>query len=205
MKHRGGRDRCAGCAHDERDQLNSDLVARVPLRSLEAKYGISKTSLLRHRAHHLPAGLVAVDLEPAQPARNGELRNGEVGAMASSDDVAAEARGLYDSCRSALMRAEAGGNPLAVALAAREARASLDLLGRSIERLEARQRAVVAVVDIQSSREWETIRTIFMEVTEAHDREHGHGRAESIRVALAEAFVRHDAIRGTRYDEGLGS
>jgi hypothetical protein len=152
--NRGGRDRCAGCHSDRREQLNAELTAQEPLRVLALRYGISKTSLIRHRAH-LSSALVTVEVLPA-------ARNGENGGMASIDDVATEARSLYMSCRMALDRAETGGNPLAVALAAREARASLDLLGRQIEKLELRQLGTPRF-NPHTDREWIRVRTAMMQ------------------------------------------
>jgi len=151
----GGGGRCAGCLLDQDQQtaLDAGLVARVPIRTLAARFGISKSSIARHRPH-VSTGLAtlhgAVSIIPISP-----------GPVGSSDDVASEARRLYGLCRGFLEQAVEGGNVLQVSLAAREARGSLELLGRQLERLESRR--VVGVVDVQRSQEWVEIRAVVLE------------------------------------------
>jgi hypothetical protein len=59
---------------------------------------------------------------------------------------------------------------------------------------------VAPVVDIWSSKDWQVVVSIFMEVTAAHDKEHGHDRVDSIKKALADAFAEHAR---THRDGGL--
>lgn len=155
----GGGGRCAGCLLGDRlAQLDADLVARIPLRVLAEKYAISKSSIARHRPHVIKSLVTLHGPVSIIPSSNG--------AVVSSDDVAAEARRLYDLCRAALEVAMEGGNILQQSLAAREARGSLELLGRQIDRLE--QRRVVAVIDLQRSQEWVDVRTVVMDVLRNH-------------------------------------
>ena len=49
----GGRNSCVACGHPDRQELNQALAALVPLSRLSKKYGISISSLSRHRAKHL--------------------------------------------------------------------------------------------------------------------------------------------------------
>jgi len=134
-----GRDRCAGCHSDRREQLDADIVAKVPFRVLAARYGISSTAIFRHRKH------VSVSLVP-------------IAAVASSNgsdagvDVMAEARRLYEDCRTALDGAVQAGNLLGLSLAAREVHRSLELLGRQLERIEARRGALI--VDFAMDAGW---------------------------------------------------
>lgn len=132
-----GRDRCAGCHSERRDQLDADLVAKIPYRVLSQRYGISTTAIFRHKKH-VSVSLVRVEASTT-PIIIGN------GSLLSSDDVLVEARHLYEICRGALDAATAEGNMLQLALAAREVRGALDLLGRQLERLE--QRRSAAVVD----------------------------------------------------------
>src|SRR2546430_11357860 len=134
----GGRDRCSGCTHAQRDQLNADIIARIPHRALAVKYGLTRSAIQRHRAHISPT-LVRVEAEPVLAATNG--------SMASSEDVVAEARRLYGDCRNALDDALQNGNLLGLSLAAREVHRSLDLLGRQLERMEQRRGSVTAVIN----------------------------------------------------------
>jgi transposase len=97
-RHIGGRDRCAACnsGAEQLVQLNSDLVAGLSQREVARRYQISRSSIQRHaRAHLETTSLVRLEaaLVPAAGAN---------GSMASSEDVVAEARHLYDDCRAAL-------------------------------------------------------------------------------------------------------
>jgi hypothetical protein len=49
---------CTVCRHQHRNQIDTALIDNGPLRTIADRYGISKTSLLRHRATCLPAHLV---------------------------------------------------------------------------------------------------------------------------------------------------
>ena len=51
---------CSVCSHDQREAIDSTLVEKtVPLRALAGQFGLSKTSLLRHKQYHLQNELIA--------------------------------------------------------------------------------------------------------------------------------------------------
>jgi hypothetical protein len=50
---------CTVCRHDERAAIERALVANEPYRSVMVRYGLSKAALIRHKADHLPAALLA--------------------------------------------------------------------------------------------------------------------------------------------------
>ncbi len=154
-RHAGGRDRCSGCHHEKRSQLDADLVAGISQRELAARYELSRSAIQRHRAH-VSTSLARID------ARG--LTIG--GSTATTDDVVAQARHLYQACRDAFDNAIEGGNLLNLALSAREARAGLELLGKFLERLESRR--VMAIIDIQRSTQWARIRSVVMDVLKDH-------------------------------------
>jgi hypothetical protein len=134
-----GRDRCAGCHSDRREQLDADIVAKVPYRVLAERYSISSTAIFRHRKH------VSVSLVPITAAA---ISNGSDAGV----DVMAEARRLYEDCRAALDGAVQAGNLLGLSLAAREVHRSLELLGRQLERIESRRGALI--VDFATDAGW---------------------------------------------------
>ena len=50
--------RCTVCAHPEREAIDAALVAGSDsLRTIAARFGVSKSSLIRHRDKHLPETL----------------------------------------------------------------------------------------------------------------------------------------------------
>jgi hypothetical protein len=149
----GGRDRCSGCTSARRAELDAQIVAGISQRQLAKDFGLSRSAIQRHLAH-VSASLVRVE----GPRSIASIAPGSV---TNSDDVVVQARQLYEACRGAFDRAIESGNPLSLSLAAREARAGLELLGRLLQRLE--QRRVVGVLDLQGSSEWGAIRSVIMD------------------------------------------
>ncbi len=49
---------CTVCRHEDRDQIDKDLVGGRPYRSIAAHYGTSATAVLRHKRDHLPRALL---------------------------------------------------------------------------------------------------------------------------------------------------
>ena len=45
---------CSICSHADRLDVEAALRARTPLRTIGARWSVSKTALLRHRAAHVP-------------------------------------------------------------------------------------------------------------------------------------------------------
>jgi len=133
-----GRDRCSGCQHADRAQLDADLAAGISLRVLADRYGLSRAAVHRHKSH------VSVSLSRVEAPR--VITSNGNASMASSADVLVAARRLYDVCSEALEAAAAGGNLLQLALASREMRGALEVLAKQIERLE--QRRSVVVIDV---------------------------------------------------------
>src|ERR1700730_1933394 len=105
-----GRNRCAGCHSEQRDQLDADLVAKIPFRELSKRYGISQSAIFRHRKH------VSISLTRVEGAALAVAAAN--GGLANSEDVLGEARRLYDACKSLLQNAVEDGNALAITLAA---------------------------------------------------------------------------------------
>lgn len=48
----GGRGSCAICNHPDREAIDAQLTALIPLRKLSARYGMSFSSLSKHRTNH---------------------------------------------------------------------------------------------------------------------------------------------------------
>jgi transposase len=48
---------CSVCRHERRKEINFQLVAGTPYRDIAERFGVTKSSLSRHAAEHLPKAL----------------------------------------------------------------------------------------------------------------------------------------------------
>ena len=55
----GPKNHCKSCRSPQREELDRALIAGEPLRSLEKRFGMAKTSIARHARRHLTAALAA--------------------------------------------------------------------------------------------------------------------------------------------------
>jgi hypothetical protein len=154
----GGRDRCGGCQHPQSAELDAALVGAASIRQVARRFGISASAVHRHKAHVL-ASLVRVTPAAIISGSNGS-------APASSEDVLVSLQRLHHVCSDALEVASQSGNLLQLALASRELRAALEVLGRQIERIEARRGA--PVVDLFKTADWIAARTVMLEVLDSY-------------------------------------
>ena len=66
---------CSVCNHPRLREITGDLMARRPYRSIQSRYGISKSALERHVSRHVTKALrklTAVDMPIAMAAEIGE-------------------------------------------------------------------------------------------------------------------------------------
>ena len=139
---------CNICTHPDREAIDEALISGVAFRALVAKYRVSKDSLSRHKANHLPAKLVM-----AQAAQE----------VAQADDLLAQMQNLQRRTLAILEAAE-GSNQNRTALSAiREARSNLELLAKLLGELDERP-----VVNLSLSPEWLELRTVIVTALEPH-------------------------------------
>jgi transposase len=50
--------RCTVCDHPERNGIDQALVTGAPYRSVAKRFGLSESSVYRHKTEHLPAYLL---------------------------------------------------------------------------------------------------------------------------------------------------
>jgi transposase-like protein len=94
--------RCTVCDHPERHSIDEALVGGAPYRSVAKRFGLSESSVYRHKTEHLPAHL---------------LKAREVEEAARADDLLDQVRTLQTHALDILERAEKSGD-LRTALAA---------------------------------------------------------------------------------------
>ena len=114
---------CTVCKNSQRDEIDEALVAGESLRNIAGRYGTSATALHRHKARDIPRGL----------ARAMETRK-----LDSNANLLDQVRDLIGSTHGILAETEGrGDHRTARYLAIREARGTLELLGKIMCQLDA--------------------------------------------------------------------
>ena len=154
---------CTICRHADRESINSALVCSEPLRTIAGRWSVSKTSLLRHKADHLPATL---------------MKAVAAAAVAEGDDLLDRLRQVNRETAAILGEARAEGsknNDLALKTIARVEK-QIDLERRLLGEIKACTNASVA-----TSPEWQKLRAAILLALEPFP---------AARLAVAEA-VKH--------------
>lgn len=96
------RERCKICTHPESDAINCALAAGQHLKQLAPKYGVTCSSLSRHKLHHLDMPMPTVSPnELAQEAEMWRARADQVWRQAERDaDVRGQVQSLQAGLRS---------------------------------------------------------------------------------------------------------
>lgn len=160
---KGGRGHCRACGSEHQTEIDSAIVAGVSYRELEKRFGISKTALIRHKRDHLTPALVKVE------------RNARIDSAAT---LIGDLRLLADQARAILSAAVDAKNGSQALAAIREARATLELIGRATGELK--ERPAVSV-NLQTAPEWIAIRTAMVEMLAPHP-ELGRQLAKRLKV-----------------------
>jgi hypothetical protein len=155
---------CTICTHPSREVIDEALVGGVAFPALVAEYRVSKDSLSRHKANHLPAKLVM-----AQAAEE----------VAQADDLLSQMQDLQRRTLAILEAAESTNQHRTALSAIREARSNLELLAKLLGELDERP-----VTNILFSAEWVSVRTAMMEAL---------GPYQQARVAVAERLSELEA------------
>ena len=98
--------KCSVCIHPERAEIDKALVARVSLRTIADQYGLSKTALIRHKASHMAAAVVAARAsEEAVQIRQGLTLDEQLHSLQARTLAilaSAEADGKLHTCLAAI-------------------------------------------------------------------------------------------------------
>jgi transposase-like protein len=145
--------RCTVCDHPERHGIDEALVTGAPYRSVAKRFGLSESSVYRHKTEHLPDQL---------------LKAKEVEEAARADDLLDQVRNLQAHALDILERAEKAGDPRTALAAISQARGNLELLGKLAGELDERP-----VVTLNVSSEWLELRTVIVGALEPHPEARG--------------------------------
>lgn len=126
---------CSVCHHPARDAIDLELAQGGLNRRVAEAQGLTETSVRRHRANHLPATL---------------LKAHEAREAARADDLLAQVKALLDRALAILSRAEEAGDHRTSLSAIREARGTLELLGRLTGELQGAQAVAIAHVEVET-------------------------------------------------------
>ena len=110
---------CTICSHEKRKEIERNLLAGAPLRTIAVQWSVSKTALIRHKGH------VSATLEKAAE-RQEEARG---------DRLLKQLLDLQNRTMALLAEAEQEGDRRTRLGAIREARSNLELIGRFLGEL----------------------------------------------------------------------
>jgi hypothetical protein len=136
------------CSHADKKAIDEALVGGVAFPALVAKYRVSKDSLSRHRANHLPAKLVMAE---------------KAAEVAEADTLLDQVKNLQGRAYAILDKAEEAGELRTALSAIREARGNLELLAKLLGELDERP-----VVNLNVSPEWLELRAVIVTALEPH-------------------------------------
>ena len=128
---------CTICRHKKRAEIDKALVARATFRGAAAKYGVSKSSLMRHYDDHLPASLVK-----AQDAKE----------AAEADDLLAQMISLRDEALGILEKAKEAEDLSTALNAIRVTQGTVELLGKLAGQLRD-----APTINLVLSAEWQAV------------------------------------------------
>ncbi len=136
--------RCTICTHPQREEIDRALASGQPFRTIAVRYGVSATSLKRHRAHVQDAIQQAIEAKVVS-----------VGAS-----VLDRIRELNREARSLLEEARSKGRYAAAVQAIGAATRLLELEAKLLGELDERPSVQVALV---ASPEWARLRAVVLE------------------------------------------
>lgn len=143
--------RCKVCSHQDRPEIDRQLVAGLSNSGAGEKFGMSRDSVRRHRERHLSPALKAV-------ATRRETQ-GVVKAADRAEELYGKAQGILESAE------EAGQGQLALG-AIKELRATVELLAKLSGELD--ERPTVNVLNVSSSPEWLQIQSAMMQALQPY-------------------------------------
>lgn len=158
---------CATCSHIDLTDIDRALRGGHPAAVVAAKYGLTASSVQRHRLRHVSAALVPVVVSPGGAAAE---------PMSAADSVLGDVIGDDETGGSVLDRLERtaayvqrqllsgaiAGKPSQVIAASREMRGLLEVIGRATGELGNDKAPTVAVLNVSTSAEWQRLQATMM-------------------------------------------
>lgn len=155
---------CTVCDHPQRAAIDTELAGGTALRTIADRFALSKTALIRHKAEHLPASLVA-----------SEAAADEARAL----DVLQQLRAANTLAWQIARQARDSGEPDRVLRALDRILRQISLQAELLEQIDRRP-----VVNILANPEWVALRTALIEVLRPYP---------EVRVVVAERLLALEA------------
>ena len=133
---------CSICEHPEREAIDRALVGETSNPSVSSLFGVSESTVRRHKANHLPAELIMAE---------------KAAEVAQADDLLEQVRGLQARTLAILEAAEETRQHRTALSAIREARSNLELLAKLLGELDDRPQLNVLI-----SAEWLELRAVIV-------------------------------------------
>jgi hypothetical protein len=166
--------RCTICDHPELEQINLELVRGfMNLTDLAKKYNVGRMALTRHKENHIPKALAREHLERKAEAADGLL---------------AEVEKLHARAWQLIEKAEKDKKFSAAASAIKEARNSLELIGKLVGEIK-----TGSTVNVLINPKWIQLRTLIYKELEPYP---------EARQRLAEALTKAGAEEDDGEQEG---
>lgn len=133
--------KCSICTHDKRDEIDLALTSSDSYRIIADRFGVSVTSLQRHKNHLSNTLVKATAIED-------EIR---------ADNLLQQVKYIQKKALSILSLAESTGDLRIACMAIRETRGTLELLAKVTGEMDDRPQ-----VNIHLAPEWMTLRTCIL-------------------------------------------
>ena len=144
---------CSTCTHPERNTIEAELVARIPLSRLARDHGLTRDALRRHRDRHLsPAVAASTAVRDEVERRSGLVTSARERIESLVTKLEALVERTHDEKRESMLLQ-----------ASRELRASIELAARLSGELRPEASVQVAVVNLSTSPEWQETRTAILD------------------------------------------
>jgi hypothetical protein len=144
---------CSICISPDRETIDQELISGTPVRDIAGRHGLSKSSIDRHKKH-IPVAL--------QKAR-------EAVVVSNADTLLHQVKDLQSKALQILTDAQAAGDPKTALMAIREARSTLELLGKVSGELSGQSVNVAVGVSLLTTPEWAVMIRVLAKHSEIND------------------------------------
>ena len=112
---------CTACTHEEREQIEAELLDGQSFKDLAARFGLSGSALHRHRKSHLPERL---------------LKAKAAAEISKADHLVAQVESLQANARRILAKAESDGDLRTALTGIRELSRLIELIAKLTSELK---------------------------------------------------------------------
>jgi hypothetical protein len=158
----GGRGKCSVCAHKQLDEIDSALVSGGSLDSTAERFGLSRSSLMRHKRNHPARVLGVAPGERAEPIVIQHFPGTVI-------DIPAELQAQFARTLSAVEAAHRTRSHAAIDSANREHRLTLDLItsfNDAQRKLEILARPTGDVLNVLTTATWRETTVLLFKLLE---------------------------------------